>query len=132
MSNIGPPLALLTLVSTGLVLQTLLFTMRYSCLLQINFSLLLILILLIISGNVHLNPGPFATVSNSTRSLSICHINIQSLRYDTKTLFNLKLELIRNEIAEFYDIITISEYWLNDSDDLKLFEIDGFQPPFTR
>ena len=80
---------------------------------------------------MHLNPGPSATVPNTTRSLSICHINIQSLCYDPKTLFNLKLELIRNEIAEFYDIITISESWLNESDDLKLFEIDGFQPPFT-
>ena len=39
---------------------------------------------------------------------------------------------IRHDTAPKYNIITLSETWLNDSDDFDNFAIDGFQRPFVR
>ena len=83
--------------------------------------------LLLISGDIELNPGP-GDDTFSKVEISICHINIRSIKAKFNGV-NLKLDLIRNEIAKLYDIITISETWLTDSDNLNNFEIAGFQSP---
>ena len=42
----------------------------------------------------------------------------------------LNMELIRHEIAPVFNIITISETWLKDHDNINDFLINGFQDPF--
>ena len=41
------------------------------------------------------------------------------------------MELIRHELSKKFNIITISETWLSDTDNLNDFLIDGFQQPFV-
>ena len=107
------------------------FTMIYFWLLFLNVSLLLVQMLLIISGNVHLNPGPYShkLVPTKSKFLSLCHINVRSIRLNS-SLFNLKLELIRNEMADKFDILTLSETWLTSLDNIDNYLIDNFHPPF--
>ena len=62
-------------------------------------------ILIILAGDVETHPGP--SVLNS-KDLSICHINSQSLRN--------KIDLIAVELGS-YDIVTVSETWLDQSID---------------
>ena len=57
--------------------------------------------LLILSGDIEQNPGPF----NKLKSLSICHVNIRGLAES-------KLKSIKISLCEKYDIITISETFL--------------------
>ena len=71
---------------------------------------------LLCSGDIETNPGP--------TYLKICHINIRSLS-------PVKLIAIRQEIADKYDIITLSETFLRQETSHNL-EIPGFHPIFRR
>ena len=96
------------------------------------FSLLLIYVLLLQSGNVHPNPGPSSVSSDRSnisslsstlnslqslglsRHLSFVHYNVQSIVP--------KLDIIMAELSEF-DILSFSETWLNaavTNDDISL------------
>ena len=77
-------------------------------------------LLLTLSGDIEPNPGP----NNAMSYLSICHINIQSLS-------ELKLAAIGNHIAELYDVITLSETFLNVNISFPL-DITGFQAIFRK
>ena len=86
-------------------------------------------ILVLISWDIELNPGLQSDLS-PMMDVSICHINARSI----KATYNgerLKLDLIRNEISKSFNIITLSETWLTNNDNLNNFEIQGFQPPFV-
>ncbi len=74
--------------------------------------------ILLISNDVHPNPGP--PVITNFDNLSICHSNIRSLKqvcYDTGE--KIKLNDINCHLTN-YDIITVSETWLtpNEPDDI--------------
>ena len=71
---------------------------------------------LLCSGDIEINPGP--------ANLKICHINIHSLS-------RVKLLAIRQEIADKYDIITLSETFLRQETSHNL-EIPGFHKIFRR
>ena len=89
--------------------------------------------MLILSGDIHPNPGPLSSNSDSDSSscqsmtdilssgLSILHLNIQSLKP--------KLDLLQAEM-QAYDILIFTETWLSSqtSDDELL--IPNFQKPF--
>ena len=72
-------------------------------------------ILLILANDIESNPGPLGNVS---KDLSICHINSQSL-------FN-KVDLIAAELGT-YDIVTVSETWLDSSIESNDIKIPNFQ-----
>jgi len=72
--------------------------------------------LLILSGNIHENPGP--TISKS-RCLSLCHANIRSLSRS-------KILAIKTSLCDIYDIITLSETFLHQGVDNSLFAIQGY------
>ena len=74
-------------------------------------------ILIILAGDVETHPGP--SVLNS-KDLSICHINSQSLRN--------KIDLIAVELGS-YDIVTVSETWLDQSIDSSEILIPNYQVP---
>ena len=70
-------------------------------------------ILLLVSGNVHPNPGP-----TPTSDFHIVHINCRSLAKENKLL-------IETESNKF-DVITLSETWLKDKHTDQELNIEGF------
>ena len=69
--------------------------------------------LLLISGNVHPNPGP-----SPSSDFHVVHINCRSLTKEKKIL-------IETESNKF-DVITLSETWLKDKHTDQEMNIDGF------
>ena len=99
-----------------------------------NFFLWL-LILLLLSGDIHPNPGPdsvetdtsISSMYNSLSSfdmlsshLSIIHLNIQSLLP--------KIDIIRCE-GHAYDVLVFTENWLKPQVSNNSIHIDSFTPP---
>ena len=77
-------------------------------------------LLLVVSGSIHPNPGPFV-------DLSICHINARSLYGFDKDLKSNRTKLDEIEsvvcLQYRYDIICISETWLKSNiscEDIKI------------
>lgn len=75
-----------------------------------------------LSGNVHPNPGPVTDQGD----ISICHINIRSLKAPNR------MAHIRCDIAPNFDIITLSETWLSKNNVDENYLLSGFQTPFRR
>ena len=73
-------------------------------------------ILLIISGNIHPNPGP-----QSNQSFSIVHINCRSLNKDKKVLIEAE--------CDKFDIMTLSETWFKDIHTDTHTHFEGFHKP---
>lgn len=109
-----------------------------------NFFLLLMIIaiaywiyiLILLSGDVEVNPGPDSAEGNTNSSfssanslpfemlsnhLSILHLNIQSILP--------KLDLIKAE-ADAYDILVFSESWLKPEVKNDIVSLENFLPPF--
>ena len=81
----------------------------------LNLALMFMIFLtLILSGDVEINPGPL-----KFKSLNVCHINIRSLSRS-------KLLAIKTSVAEYFDIITLSETHLHQGVPNALFKIEGF------
>ena len=86
--------------------------------LNLEFSVV-VLLLVIMSGDVLENPGPDLNTSADSDSLSIIHLNIRSIRN--------KIHYIKDSLADF-DILCFPETHLNhDISNEELF-IEGFQP----
>ena len=96
----------------------------------VHIFLMVILLLLMSAGDIETNPEP-SPGQEEYSNVSICHINIRSLKPKLDGIL-YKMEMIRHNIALKYNIITLSETWLNDSDDLDNFRIDGYQKPFIQ
>ena len=84
-------------------------------------------ILLLCSGDIHLNPGPTSNSSSSITSLSTSSSSMSTTVFDSLPLnhnlsfvhYNVqsilpKLEILHAELHEF-DILAFSETWLNPS-----------------
>ena len=74
-------------------------------------------ILIRLSNDIHLNPGP---PTAPHRDMTICHINSQSLLN--------KVDLIAVELGK-YDVITVSETWLDRTIDNSEIHIPNYQEP---
>lgn len=75
----------------------------------------LCMLLLILSNDVETNPGP-----HPVKDLKICHLNIRSLKD--------KVDILALELGN-YDIITLSETWLDPSITNTDIHLPGFQNP---
>ena len=88
--------------------------------------------LILLSGDIHPNPGPITPPSPSSstsssnistvafNSLNLTH-NLSIVHYNVQSIFS-KIEVLHTELIDF-DILTFSETWLSDSvenDDLML------------
>ena len=82
---------------------------------------LIIQMLISLSGNVHPNPGP-----DKQCDLSICHANIRSLKAIDR------MTHISCELALKYDIITLSETWLSNTDPDQQFLLNDYQVTLRR
>ena len=88
-----------------------LFQIHYlNLIINIDFILYVLYILLVRSHDIHLNPGPdqprSSLLTNSTGNLSILQLNVRYLRN--------KLSLVESEFSD-YDIICLTETHLNNS-----------------
>ena len=59
----------------------------------------------------------------------LIHLNIRSTKSKLNGI-NIKLELIRHDLAPRFNIITVSETWLSNKDNVQDYLIDSFQTPF--
>ena len=64
------------------------------------------------------------TSVQSTGSLRICHVNVRSLRAESR-LFDLELMSASNNI----DVLCVSETWLQPTHPSSSVIVPGFQPP---
>ena len=79
--------------------------------------LVCMLLLLLLGGDVHPNPGLPGTLT--WNNISVCHANVRSLRnYD-------KLIDIKTRLVDVIQIITLSETFLSQNTDFNL-NIDGY------
>ncbi len=88
------------------------------CIFKIMSAILCILLLLFLSGDIELNPGPFPEGPNYLR---ICHANVRGLRD--------KLDSVKNNLIDSFDIIAITESRLTSrfSESNKL-NFNGYHP----
>ena len=82
-------------------------------------------ILLLLSGDVHPNPGPIPQSNNCKSDLTLCHLNIRSLSQD-------KLRCIRTSLAPSYDIIAITETFLGRHQPDTDYNLPGFHSIIRR
>ena len=80
-----------------------------------NIIMACIIQILMLSGDIELDPGPIID-----KALSVSHINAQSMLN--------KLDLIAVELGDF-DVITVSETWLDQSITNSSITISGYQEP---
>ena len=82
-------------------------------------KILLIQCLIAICMDVNPHPGP-----DATEPINICHLNIRSLNADKR------LGACVNQLAKEYDIITMSETWLDEDDTSAVYLIPGYTGPY--
>ena len=85
---------------------------------------------LLLCSGIHPNPGP--DNDKNYHDLSICHVNIRSLKTKDKLGFMSKLIHIKSKLGNNYGIITVSETWLSGSERSTSFSMRNYQPPFRR
>ena len=81
---------------------------------------LLINILIVLAQDIELNPGP------SANNISICHSNVRSLKAKGRLMH------VETELAQDFDIITVSETWLSTLDNSHDYKLPQFQFPFQK
>lgn len=86
------------------------------------FFCLTALILLLVAGDVHSNPGP--EKDRQTKSLSLLSVNATSIAVPGKIAELADLSHCHN-----VDIVGVTETWLDDSVASTDFDMDGFQEP---
>ena len=75
-----------------------------------------------------LNMTVYSDNSSKNVDISLCHINIRSLKVKIGNIF-VKMELMRHEIASNFIIIIVSESWHSENDNFNDFLTDDFQGP---
>jgi hypothetical protein len=91
-----------------------------SSILNLEFTFVIFL-LVVLSGNVEINPGPSTDVQTS--SLSILHVNIRSIRN--------KIEYIKDNYLD-YDILCFTETHLSATINNELLKLDGFSTMYRK
>ena len=86
--------------------------------------------LIILSGDVHTNPGPNSVNTDDSVVSSLSHDSLQELLACHLSILHLRPKLVVRSEAEAFDIAVFSESWLKPDipDDEVLFE--HFLPPF--
>jgi hypothetical protein len=82
-------------------------------------KILMIRCLIAICMDVHPHPGP-----THLDQMNICHLNIRSLNADKR------LGACVTQLADEYDIITMSETWLDEDDIPEIYAIPGYTGPY--
>ena len=94
---------------------------RFTCdsILSVDVSLV-VLLLVLMSGDVAENPGPFENSHDAQNCISIAHLNIRSIR--------TKLDNIKDFLTDF-DILCFTETHLREDIHNDFLSLDGFSNP---
>jgi hypothetical protein len=76
--------------------------------------------------DIEKNPGP----ENTDEHLKICNMNIRSLNAKPAQGGITRFTAVKNAVSNIYDIVTITESWLQSEHKSDNYKIDGFQGPF--
>ena len=88
--------------------------------------------LLLLSNDVESNPGPANNIVQ-TKKFTCCHFNARSiLAVDRDTGVSKHDELCSLAATNSYDLIGITETWLDDTVDNTMLLLPGYQPPLRR
>ena len=82
-------------------------------------------ILKLLSTSIHPNPGPDNNLV--LNKFSVCHANVRSLKSDGKLD---EISILAE--SEKFEVITLSETWLDDTYPDALLAIEGFQTPLRK
>lgn len=85
------------------------------------------------SGDIETNPGPNSSGSSERDSSYLfppLHGNLSLVHYNIQSVLN-KLDIIEPELSSF-DIIALTETWLNNSVSTDDLLFTNFQSPFRR
>ena len=82
-------------------------------------KILLVQCLLAICMDIHPHPGPIIP-----NNMNMCHLNIRSLNADNR------LGACINQLANEYDLITMSETWLDEGDTSAIYSLPGYTGPY--
>ena len=87
-------------------------------------------ILLILSGDVHQNPGPeYSSTSQSSSSFSdILSSNLKIVHYNIQSFLNKK-DILYADLHNF-DVLSFTETWLKNSDDTVDLIFPSFHTPY--
>ena len=96
---------------------------KYDTMSSLWVNILLMQCLIAMCMDVHSHPGP-RTVLQTDSSLNLCHLNIRSLNADKR--FGACI----TQLANSYDIITMSETWLDEDDNTCFYAIPGYTGPY--
>ena len=101
--------------------------------LDIAYILTVLIFLLFLSGDVHLNPGPYSDTSSASfctidlynflslpNHLSIVHYNVQSIAN--------KVDLLISEFS-YFDVLSFTETWLHSNHESNDLLFPTFHPP---
>ena len=105
----------------------------------ITFCLWMSLVLLR-AGDIAENPGPHSDISSissesdfssiSSESVSnVCKNQISFVHYNIQSINN-KIDILSAELLD-YDIISLTETWLNDESEIPETTLDNFKTPYT-
>ena len=98
------------------------------------FDLLVFLgFLLYQSGDIEKNPGPQSDITEETSASFVfppLHGNFSLVHYNVQSLYN-KVDILQPELSSF-DLISLTETWLNDSILNTELSFNNFQMPFRR
>ena len=73
--------------------------------LEARSPLILMYLLILLSGDIKTNPGPFIAQQNQSDCMSVLHLNIRSIRY--------KLDFIKDNFLDF-DVLCFTETHLTN------------------
>ena len=90
------------------------------CVLNIKFASIIVLLVLL-SGDVAENPGPFRTNSTSEHCISILHLNIRSIRH--------KLDFVKYFLIDF-NVLCFTETHLTQDINSEILFLEGFSCPY--
>ena len=71
--------------------------------------------------------GICMTIEDSYKDISVCHVNIRSIKSDAD-----KFRSIKTDLANKFDIITLSETWLDPVDGNDKYKLMGYHPVIRR
>ena len=81
----------------------------------------LVSMLLILAGDIHINPGP----TTDYRNVSLCHVNVRSLSQD-------KLRHVRSDLVPDFDVISLSETFLTPNSNTENLKLNGYHDVIRR
>ena len=93
---------------------------------NISFYRYVVIQLHIKANDIERNPGP-NDQRGANSNMKICHVNMQSMKRNRDKINQLDVQL-----GGVFDIITVSETWLDSSIPNTNFKLQGYQPIFRK